>query len=209
MVVAASWYGPAAGRCEGPASEWGLQWSWLLVGPSRIRQNLHDPQPLHCRQLLMAITRRVDLTEVTLAAQIDLSPALRDRTSLKNSGLPPVGISTPIRLTRRGNELKLILQGAGGDLRAPDPNLIKSILDARLRFAAYTRQNKPKSITDIAIAEGASPGDISRLMQLAFLAPDLIEAILDGRQPPALTATRLRRFDCLLYLWDDQLSLLS
>ena len=138
-----------------------------------------------------------------------LSPALRDRTSLKNSDLPPVGISTPIRLTRRGNELKLILQGAGGDLRAPDPNLIKSILDARLRFAAYTRQNKPKSITDIAIAEDASPGDISRLMQLAFLAPDLIEAILDGRQPPALTATRLRRFDCLLYLWDDQLSLLS
>ena len=41
-------------------------------------------------------------------------------------------------------------------------------------------------------------------MQLAFLAPDLIEAILDGRQSPDLTATKLQRLDRLPLLWDDQ-----
>jgi len=173
---------------------------WL----SGIRQDLHDPRTRQCRQLIRTITRRVDLTKEALAARIDLTPALDDRTALKDVDLPPVDLTAAIRLTRRGAELKLILQGAGSDPCTPDPNLIKTILDARQRFAAYTRLHNPKSISEIAIAAGASTGDISRSMQLVFLAPDLIEAILDGRQPCELTATRLLRLDRLPQFWGDQ-----
>ena len=46
--------------------------------------------------------------------------------------------------------------------------------------------------------------EISRLLPLAFLAPDIVEAIMAGRQPPELTARHLKRFDNLPLDWDHQ-----
>ena len=51
--------------------------------------------------------------------------------------------------------------------------------------------------------------DVSRSLQLAFLAPDLVEAILDDTQPIALTAERLKRAGELPLLWDEQRARLS
>ena len=47
--------------------------------------------------------------------------------------------------------------------------------------------------------------DLCRLLgQLAFLAPDIVEAILAGRQPVEFTANRIRRVGTLPLDWDDQ-----
>ena len=56
---------------------------------------------------------------------------------------------------------------------------------------------------------GAHVGDVSRSLPLAFLAPDLVEAILDGTQPVALTAERLKRAGELPLLWDEQRAMLG
>jgi hypothetical protein len=45
---------------------------------------------------------------------------------------------------------------------------------------------------------------VSRILPLAFLAPDIVEAILDGRQPPELTAARLKRMRDLPLDWQQQ-----
>ncbi|WP_299131283.1 hypothetical protein [uncultured Amaricoccus sp.] len=47
------------------------------------------------------------------------------------------------------------------------------------------------------------------MIQLAFLAPTLVESILDGTQPAALTATRLKRMGDLPLLWDAQAAALA
>ena len=52
-------------------------------------------------------------------------------------------------------------------------------------------------------------GDVSRSLQLAFLAPDLVEAILDGTQPVALTPERLKRALELPLLWHEQRAMLG
>jgi hypothetical protein len=55
----------------------------------------------------------------------------------------------------------------------------------------------------------ASPGVTSvHLIDLAFLSPRLVDAILQGRQPVALTATRLSEFDLPLD-WAEQHKLLA
>ena len=60
----------------------------------------------------------------------------------------------------------------------------------------------------LAKRDGISRRYIRRLIGLAFLSPELIEAILQGRQPVALTATRLTELDLPLD-WTEQQKLLA
>ena len=60
----------------------------------------------------------------------------------------------------------------------------------------------------IANRAGVTQRRVARLVNLAFLAPDIVRSIVEGRQPPTLTADRLiksrhRR------LWSDQRAWLS
>ncbi len=47
-------------------------------------------------------------------------------------------------------------------------------------------------------------GDVSRFLPLAFLAPDIVEAILRGWQPTGLTSETLKRLRNLPKSWEDQ-----
>jgi hypothetical protein len=59
-----------------------------------------------------------------------------------------------------------------------------------------------------ASRDGITRRYIRRLVGLAFLSPELVEAILQGRQPVALTATRLTELDLPLD-WTEQHKLLA
>ena len=61
---------------------------------------------------------------------------------------------------------------------------------------------------ELATREGISRRYIRRLVNLAFLSPQLVEAILQGRQPVELTATRLTELD-LPHDWNEQHRLLA
>jgi len=65
------------------------------------------------------------------------------------------------------------------------------------------------SVRVLAKRDKVDPGDIGKALDLAFLAPDIVEAILDGRQPADLTATRLRRLTNLPAAWSEQRRLLG
>jgi hypothetical protein len=60
----------------------------------------------------------------------------------------------------------------------------------------------------LAERDGITRRYVRRLVDLAFLSPELVEAILHGRQPVELTATRLTELDLPLD-WTDQRSLLA
>jgi len=55
----------------------------------------------------------------------------------------------------------------------------------------------------LAEREGITRRYIRRLVGLAFLSPELVDAILQGRQPIALTATRMTELDLPLD-WTEQ-----
>ena len=65
-----------------------------------------------------------------------------------------------------------------------------------------------RSLQVLAKRDGISRRYIRRLISLAFLSPQLVEAILQGRQPVELTTTRLTEFDLPLD-WTEQHKLLA
>ncbi len=61
---------------------------------------------------------------------------------------------------------------------------------------------------ELAKSEGAAPSYVRRLSRLALLAPDIQEAIMEGRQPVRLNLEKLMRIDLPLR-WQDQRELLG
>jgi DNA invertase Pin-like site-specific DNA recombinase len=112
-----------------------------------------------------------------------------------------IPLSIPVALKRAGLEMRLLVQGAKDD-RAPDPTLIKLI--AR---AAKLRDDLLKeglSMRALAQREKLNSSYVSRVIRLAFLAPDIVTAILKGRQPIELTAEKLVRDSRLPLSWAEQ-----
>jgi hypothetical protein len=56
----------------------------------------------------------------------------------------------------------------------------------------------------LAMQEGVSPSYFTRLVRLSYLVPDITQAILDGRQPPDLTADKLLAHSRLPLAWHKQ-----
>lgn len=110
-------------------------------------------------------------------------------------------IALPAELRSRGVELKFVLAD-GSDPRPPalDQVLISTIARAH---DWSERLLAGESIGAIASSAKVTPRYVHRLLDLAFLAPDIIEAILDGRQPADLTAERLTRQPIPL-AWSEQ-----
>ena len=67
---------------------------------------------------------------------------------------------------------------------------------------------RARSLYELARRDGLSRRYIRRLVNLAFLSPKLVEAVLQGRQPVELTGTRLTELD-LPIDWTEQNSLLA
>ena len=61
---------------------------------------------------------------------------------------------------------------------------------------------KTESLSAIAEELGVRPRYVGRIFRCAFLAPDIVEAILEGKHPPQLTVERLR--DGVPLAWDEQ-----
>ena len=93
----------------------------------------------------------------------------------------------PLRLAVRGGRTRIEPAG-GAPAVAPDPALIGALR----RAWSMTRRDA----RGLPVLDAAPDGSYHRrLLRLAFLAPDLQRAILDGRQPPGLTLARLIDLD--------------
>jgi hypothetical protein len=97
-------------------------------------------------------------------------------------------IRIPMRLQRRGGR-KLIMTPEGSAVPTPKPRPDETLMKGLVRAHRWRRRiesGRAKSITDLAEQEGVTDAYICRLLPLTCLAPDIVEAILDGRQPKGL-----------------------
>jgi site-specific DNA recombinase len=121
----------------------------------------------------------------------------------------PIELTAPVALKRRGVEMRLVLPAVAlqNDRSRCDPTLIKAIARGRAWFEELAA-GRARSLRELAERDGITRRYVRRLVDLAFLSPELVEAILQGRQPVELTATRLTELDLPLD-WTEQHSLLA
>jgi hypothetical protein len=98
-----------------------------------------------------------------------------------------------MRLQRRGGR-KLIMTPEGASPPAAKPRRDDTLVKALVRAHRWRRRiesGEAKPITDLAEQEGVTDAYVCRLLPLTCLAPDIIEAILDGRQPKGLRLVKM------------------
>ena len=84
-----------------------------------------------------------------------------------------------------------------------DQPLLKAVARAHRWFDELS-SGKASSLAEIAEREGLGVRYIGRLIRLAFLAPDVLASIVQGRQPMSLTAEALTRRVELPLEWRTQ-----
>ncbi len=71
-----------------------------------------------------------------------------------------------------------------------DPALVKALARAH-RWQCMLDEGRYASISEMAAAEKLDRGYLGRVLQLTLLAPDIVEATLDGRQSHGVGLRRL------------------
>jgi site-specific DNA recombinase len=149
------------------------------------------------------LVKRIELSQEEIVLQIDLSGFLGEQGVAVRHGIPA-------RIRRRGIESRIVLDGTqnGSHTQKPDPALIKAVVRAKGWFDDLVT-GRARSYGEIAKREGITKRYVGHLMPLAFLAADIVAAILEGAQPVDLTAEMLTKRSDLPLGWAEQKALLG
>ena len=102
-------------------------------------------------------------------------------------------VTVPFAIRKRGGR-KLILTPDGlaavPQQRARVDSALLKALARGFRWRKLLDAGEFSTIEEIANAENINPSYVSRVLRMTLLAPDIVEAILAGRQPEGLTMTR-------------------
>jgi site-specific DNA recombinase len=189
----------------------------LIAQAAELAQAWDQMSPLRMRAMLLAALQRVDvaidqvivhLRPRCLAALLDDNLASAGPVTREDE--PTLSLSQPIHLRRAGKEVRMAIDHGDpfAPLPKPDTSLIKAVVRAH-RYHALLIKHGSGKFADLAKREKLHRSYFSRLLRLAYLAPDITSAILDGRQPPSLTATTLIEHPHLPLSWAEQRSALG
>ena len=121
------------------------------------------------------------------------------------SAAASIVVRVPLSIRRRpGRKTVVTPVPGGGDAALPtraDPALVKALARA-FRYQRLLDEGRYASISEMAAAERIDRGYLGRVLQLTLLAPDIVEAILDGRQPGDLGLPAL--MEPIPSAWDEQ-----
>ena len=164
---------------------------------------LKDSNNIECAALLKQLLHSVTVNSDDVILQISiagLAQKLIANSEIKTGRLFEINIAA--KLKRCGMEMKLIL-GETMRQNKVDVSLVKNLSNSQ-RLVEQLTSNDNVSVADIARQEGWASSYITRLLKFATLSPRIQEAILEGTQPPELTANRIMRMDDLPIKWEAQ-----
>ena len=151
----------------------------------------------------LALVDRADLSPGTLMLRLAASELARvldcDAARINAEDLT---LTSPFRMRRRGVELKLHLGEAPPEV---DQTLLQNIVKAQRWMSMIIGG---RTFSEIAKAEGTSKRRVQDVVDLAMLAPDILDVIANGEQPEGLTSDYLIKSG-VPAAWSDQRALFA
>jgi hypothetical protein len=112
-----------------------------------------------------------------------------------------VTLHVPFRIVRRGGRKEMQLPDGTAQPRRADSSLVKALARA-FRWKRMLESGEFATIFELAEREGIALSYMTRVLRLTLLAPDIVEAILDGKPGPVVTLAKLMEPPPLG--WDEQ-----
>jgi hypothetical protein len=101
-----------------------------------------------------------------------------------------VTLHVPFCVVKRGGRKEMRLPDGVRPDRKADNTLVKALARA-FRWKRMLESGEFATIAELAAREGIAVSYLTRVLRLTLLAPDIVEAILDGKQGPEVTLARL------------------
>jgi hypothetical protein len=101
-----------------------------------------------------------------------------------------VTLHVPFRVVKRGGRKEMQMPEGATQPRRTDNTLVKALARA-FRWKRLLESGEFASISELAEKEGIAFTYMARLMRLSLLSPELVDAVIDGRQPSNMTLADL------------------
>lgn len=101
-----------------------------------------------------------------------------------------VTLHVPFRVVRRGGRKEMHLPDGVRPDHKTDSTLVKALARA-FRWKRMLDSGDYATIAELAEREGIASSYMTRVLRLTLLAPDIVEAILDGTRGPEVTLARV------------------
>jgi hypothetical protein len=113
------------------------------------------------------------------------------------TGATSITVRVPLKIRRRPGRKTVVMpvKEEAGDGTIPtraDPALVKALARA-FRYQRLLDEGRYASITEMAAAERIDRGYLGRLLQMALLAPAIVEIIINAQTPSSWTLPRMMR----------------
>ncbi|MBL8651288.1 MAG: recombinase family protein [Sphingopyxis sp.] len=141
-----------------------------------------------------------------IARYVERVDVCADRINITFSADIPIAArstSIPAALVSRGREKRIAVPPDQQRTAQRDPALIKLVVKAHMAREALSLAGE-RSVAEVASARGYTKDYFGVLVRIGYLAPDIVTAILDGRQPAHLNRQRLARVTNLPIEWQRQ-----
>jgi hypothetical protein len=94
-----------------------------------------------------------------------------------------VTVHIPFHIVKRGGRKEMQMPDGASSQRETDNTLIKALARA-FRWKRMLESGEFTTIAELAEREGIAPSYMTRVLRLMLLAPSIVEAIVEGQQPP-------------------------
>ena len=101
-----------------------------------------------------------------------------------------VTLHVPFRIVKRGGRKEMQMPECATQPRRTDNTLVKALARA-FRWKRMLEAGEFASISELAEREGIAFTYMARLMRLSLLAPEIVDAIMEGRQPESVTLANM------------------
>ena len=101
-----------------------------------------------------------------------------------------VTLHVPFRVVKRGGRKEMQHPESATQRRRTDNTLVKALARA-FRWKRMLGSGEFASISELAEREGIAPSYMTRVLRLTLLAPDIVEAILNGTQGAEVTLAQV------------------